>query len=148
MKSLIVTLLTALFSLCVLKAKAQLTKPVLFKSFPEKIKCHTVEFDKAFVSGKGNQVELSFSDDFIFKGNVVSNVVKYANLHSVVIRSPYFSNAICHLSKITREDKTVVYAGQIINQAYGDCYQLKQDATGAYQFVKIKLENIMSTCAQ
>ncbi|MGC4100138.1 hypothetical protein [Ferruginibacter sp.] len=129
-------------------AKAQnSSKPKLFSSFPDKISCTNAELGKVFSIAANQNAGLRFSDNFSFDGVVTSNVVKYANLQSVVIRSAAYDGAIFVLSKIT-ENGTVNYVGRIINTKYFDGYELKQDAQGNYQFLKIETGRVIQDCSQ
>ena len=118
------------------------------KSFPEKIHCRAAEFNKAFLVDKGEAVQLSFSDNFNFDGKMQSDVMKYNNLQSVIIRSPNLNNAVFHLLKITAEDNSISYSGQIIDPQSGEFYLLEKDTDGAYSFVKNTIENVRPVCNQ
>jgi len=108
----------ALLMLCALTsvtANAQNTageKPKLFASFPDRINCSLSELSRTFTIAARQNANLSFSDNFLFSGIVTSNVVKYANLQTAVIRSPQFGDAIFVLSKIKETDGSFSYVGQ------------------------------------
>jgi hypothetical protein len=123
-------------------------KPKLFANYPDHINCSVNEFSKSFVTAQDQNINLTFSDNFLFNGTVTSNVVKYANLQTAVIRSASFSNAIFVLSKITNADGSINYVGHIINTKYFDGYDLKKDASGNYQLVKIETGAVLQDCKQ
>jgi hypothetical protein len=123
-------------------------KPALFSNFSSIINCPKAELNKAFTATANQNINFSFSDNFLFNGTVVSNVVKYANLHTVLIKSPAYGDAIFSLSKITGKDNTVSYTGRIINPKYADGYELKKDGFNNYKLVKIELSNILKDCSQ
>ncbi|MEI7471251.1 MAG: hypothetical protein WCJ85_03265 [Chitinophagaceae bacterium] len=123
------------------------TKPSLFNNFAAVINCSSTELARAFTIAQGQNINLALSTNFSFPGTVSSNLVKYSNLQSLVIKSPFFNNAIFSLSKRTNDDNTITYVGRIIHFDYSDMYELKQDATGNYQLIKIETERVVQTCA-
>ena len=123
-------------------------KPKQFASYPEKIKCSEQELARIFTSSPGQQIRLSFSDNFTFSGNVTSNIVKYANLQTAVIISPDYYNTIFSVSRITNDDGTLSYIGRIINQNYFDGFELKKDPSGNYQLKKIETDKVIQGCRQ
>ena len=124
------------------------TKPSLFNNFPAKVICSEQELGRVFNSTANQDISLSFSDNFIFSGKVTSNVVKYANLQTAIIKSPAFGDAIFVLSKITNTDRTTGYVGRIINKNYFDGYELKKDASNNYQLIKIETDKVIPDCTQ
>ncbi len=144
----------ALLMLCFLTsvtANAQNTageKPKLFASFPDRINCSLPELSRIFAIAANQNVNLTFSDNFLFSGTVTSNVVKYANLQTAVIKSPQFGDAIFVLSKIRETDGSFYYVGHIVNKKYADGYELKKDASGNYQLIKIETGKVLQDCKQ
>lgn len=124
------------------------SKPKQFNNFPDVINCSETELCRIFNSAPGQAISLSFSNNFLFAGNVINNVVKYNNLQTAVIKSPAFNNSIFSVSKIINKDNTVTYLGRIINKEYFDGYELKRDATGNYQFIKIETDRVIQDCSQ
>lgn len=123
-------------------------KPKLFSNFPDKIYCTEAELSKAFTATVNQNISLSFSDNFLFNGAVTSNLVKYTNLQSVVVKSPVFGDAVFSLSKITNADNSVKYIGRIINKKYFDGFELKKDAFNNYQLIKIETDKVIQDCSQ
>ena len=121
-------------------------KPPLFNNFPDIINCAEPELDRVFTSNEGQLINLSFSSNFNFAGTVISNVVKYSNLKSAVIKSPAFHNAIFHLSKRINDDNSITYVGVILNQNYFDGYELRKDAAGNYQLIKMETDKVIQDC--
>ncbi len=145
--TLTMALLFALSSATAVAQNASAAKPKMFSSFPQKIICTEAELSKAFTAAANQNVNLSFSDNFLFDGKVTSNVVKYSNLQSVIIKSAAFGDAIFSLSKITNADKSITYIGRIINKKYFDGYELKKDANNIYQFIKIETDTVIQDCS-
>ena len=149
MKHLTACVFVLLFSLSAATGHAQQTnapKPKLFNNFPAIINCSEAELARVFPTPQGQSISLSFSNNFNFGGAVTSNVVKYSNLQSAVIKSPAFNNAIFHISKRTNSDNSITYVGRIINQNYFDGYELKRDAAGNYQLVKMETDKVIQDC--
>jgi hypothetical protein len=122
-------------------------KPKLFSSFPGKIICSEQELSKVFSTGVNQNIDLNFSDNFLFSGTVTSNVVKYANLQTATIKSPVFADAVFAVSKIIHADRSISYIGRIINTKYFDGYELKKDATNNYQLIKIETDKVIQDCS-
>lgn len=124
------------------------TKPKQFNSFPEMISCNEGELAKIFNTAAGEEISLAFSNNFVFRGHVKNSLVKYSNLHSVVIESPEYSNTIFSVSKITGKDGSISYTGRIINKSFFDGFRLIKDASGNYQLTKIENDRVIADCAQ
>ena len=123
-------------------------KPKQFSNFPDIINCSEAELSSIFDSSPGQNISLSFSNNFLFSGNVTSNVVKYANLQTAVIKSPVFNNTIFSVSKIINKDNSISYLGRIINKNYFDGYELKRNAAGNYQLIKMETDRVIQDCRQ
>ena len=123
-------------------------KPKQFSNFPDVIICTEAELSGIFNTATGQNISISFSDNFSFSGNVVNNVVKYSNLQSAVIKSPAFHNSIFSISRITNKDNTVSYTGRIVNKDYFDGYELKKDAAGNYRLIKMETDQVIQDCKQ
>jgi hypothetical protein len=123
-------------------------KPTQFSNFPAIITCSEPELAKVFTAAPGQNISLSFSDNFTFVGTVKSNLSKYANLQSAVIVSPDYSNTIFNVSKIIGADGSISYVGHIINKSFFDGFDLKKNAAGVYQLKKIESDRVIQDCAQ
>jgi len=123
-------------------------KPKQFNNFPEVINCADATLSNIFNASPGQQISLSFSDNFIFSGHVTSNIVKYANLQTAVVVSPDFSNTIFSVSRITNADGSISFIGRIINKNYFDGYELKRNTSGNYQLIKMETDRVIQDCTQ
>ena len=123
-------------------------KPKQFANYPSVISCSEAELSKAFNSSAGQAISLSFSNNFSFSGTVTSNITKYNNLQSAVLRSPAFDNTIFSISKLINADHSITYVGRIINRNYFDGYELKKDITGNYKLLKIETDKVIQDCIQ
>ena len=124
------------------------SKPKQFSNFPDVINCTESALSNIFNATPGQNISVSFSDNFSFAGDVVNNVVKYSNLQSAVIKSPAFHNSIFSVSRITNRDNSISYVGRIINKNYFDGYELKKNATGNYQLIKVETDRVIPDCKQ
>ena len=121
-------------------------KPKLFSAYPEIIKIDKHTLQNTINISAGKEVTLTFNNDFVFTGTVFSNLKKYDNLQSMMIRSTAYGNAIFQLSKITNEDKSISYAGRIINPEAFDGYEMKHDKNDNYTFIKFETKKILEDC--
>lgn len=141
--------LVLLFVLISVSAEAQNgIKPSQFSNYPSSINCPANVLSSLFDKQPGENINLSFSDNFSFDGTVVNNVVKYVNLQSVTIRSPYFNNTVFSISKITNNDNTVLYTGRIINKLFFDGYELRKETNGNYLLIKVETDQVIQDCNQ
>lgn len=122
-------------------------KPKQFDSFPATVICNEQELARVFNTAQGQNINLSFSDNFNFSGTITSNIIKYNNLQTAIIVSPDYTNTIFNVSKITNQDGTVSYIGRIINKNFFDGFELKQSSTGNYQLTKIETDRVMPDCS-
>lgn len=139
-------LLFSIISLVGFSQSGTTTKPKQFNNFPDIINCSEAELSHVFNTTAGQDISLSFSDNFSFSGNITSNVVKYSNLQTAVIKSPYFNNTIFSISKIINKDNSVTYLGRMINKNYFDGYELKRNVAGNYQLVKMETDRVIQDC--
>jgi hypothetical protein len=123
-------------------------KPKQFDNYPAVINCTEAELAKVFGSPAGQRISFAFSDNFNFAGDITSNIVKYNNLQSAIVRSPDFHNTIFSISKLTNKDNSITYVGHIVNRDYFDGYDLKRDAAGNYKLIKIEMSRVMPDCTQ
>ncbi len=140
--------LSLLLSCMVMTGFTQTNKPKQFSNFPAIITCSEQELAKVFTTSPGQNISLSFSDNFIFSGTVKSNMAKYANLQSAVIVSPDYSNTIFHISKIINPDGSDAYVGTLINKNFFDGFELKKSTSGIYQLKKTESDRVIQDCVQ
>jgi hypothetical protein len=141
-------LLLSFFTVTGFSQNTNTAKPKQFNNFPAVINCAEAVLNSIFNASPGQNISLSFSDNFLFAGSVTSTLVKYSNLQTAVIKSPALNNSIFSVSKIINKDKSVHYLGRIINKNYCDGYELKKNTAGNYQLIKIEKENVIQVCSQ
>lgn len=127
------------------KAQQHITdlKPKLFGLLADKITFPKNELEKAFTTPEGNPVQLSLPGNITFSGTIISSIQRYSNLLSTVIKLNELDGTIFGISKRINDDASVTYVGRIINQKYGDGYELKSDVAGNYFINKIKTEELI-----
>ena len=149
MKLLSKLTITLMFSLTAAIGFSQSThaaKQQIFGDFPNTINCSASEFSNAFTTAEGQHIILSFSDNFKFSGTVISNIIKYSNLQSVVIRSDDSPNTIFHISRQVNENNSISFVGRIMNSNASDGYEIKKTGAGNYQFEKLDAEKVLQEC--
>ncbi len=147
MKSYATYALSLFLSLTMMTGFAQTNaKPKQFNNFPSVMSCSEQELSKVFTASAGQNISLSFSDNFTFSGTVKSNLSKYANLQSAVIVSSDYSNTIFNVSKIIKADGSISYVGHIINKSFFDGFDLKKNAAGVYQLKKTESDRVIQDC--
>ena len=143
----IFSLLLCLTTAAAFSQKSDQVRPKLFAAYPESIQLSKNILQNTMNSSEGEVVVVAFSDDFHFKGTVISNQKKYDNLQCVMIKSPAFGNAIFQLTRITNNDKTFSYNGRIIHSEAADGYEIKTDKDNNYYFAKFETKNILQDCS-
>ena len=123
-------------------------KTKIFANYPDRISCKESDFSSLFSATPGQNVNLIFASGLQFKGTVFSNIVKYSNLQAVIVKSTAGDDEIFSVSKIINDDKSISYAGRILNQKYFDAYELRKDDTGNYQFTKVETDKVIQSCHQ
>lgn len=144
------TLLSLLLCLTTAAAFSQKTdqaKPKLFAGFPETIQLSKNILQNTMKVNEGEEVIVAFTNEFHFKGTVISNLQKYDNLQSVMIKSAVFGNSIFQLSRITNKDNSISYVGRIINPDAFDGYEIKKDEADQYSFVKFETRRKLEDCS-
>jgi hypothetical protein len=149
MKYLVPLTVLVLFTCAAVNAQNNnVVKPSLFKRFPNQISCNYPELDKAFGTNLSQQANLSFSNNFSFRGIVISNITRYGNMQTVLIQSKDFSDAVLSITKITLPNGQTTFKGRIVNTKYADGYELKKDAAGNYQLIKFETDKLLQDCKQ
>ncbi len=121
------------------------TKQKLYAEYPETISLSKTIITDAFSYNTGTAVSISLSSNFKFAGTVISNQQKYDNLQTIMIRSSENNESIFQISKITNKDKSISYAGLIINNNAADGYIIKNN-NGIYSLQKFESGKILEPC--
>ncbi len=121
------------------------TKQKLYAEYPETISLSKTIITDAFSYNTGTAVSISLSSNFKFAGTVISNQQKYENLQTIMIRSTENNESIFEISKITNKDKSISYAGLIINNDAADGYIIKNN-NGIYSLQKFESGKILEPC--
>lgn len=150
MKHLTTTMCSVLLALLAVTGYSQTkgNKPSQFSGLPSSIQCSEAQLRSFFTASKGQNISLALANNLTLSGPVTSNLSKYKNLQTVVVKLPAFNNTLFSLSKQTDADNNTIYVGRIINPQYADGYELKRNPDGNYQLTKIDLEKILVNCNQ
>lgn len=148
MKNLRILMLSACMMLCSLFTMAQEQKipvnepdynrPKLFNNLPEKIPFNPDSFLGLQNKQAGTSISISLSDaqSIPFEGTLVSSVNQNnGQVQSIVIRSTNYNGATFSISKVTKDDGSIVYSGRLMSFRHGDLYVLQQ-LDGHYMLVK------------
>lgn len=150
MKTLTIILCTVLSTLCTVSANAQQhrsgTKPLLFSNLPATIDFTEAQLGQLFTSVKGQTILLTVADHVTLNGAVASNILKYSNLQTLVIKLPDYKNSFLSISK-QMENNSIAYVGRIFNASYADGFELRRNQKGNYQLVKIDTDNTLTDCS-
>jgi hypothetical protein len=126
-------------------AQKAIAKQKLFAANPENISLNKSIITDAFSYNTGTSVSIDLSSNFHFVGTVISNQQKYDNLQTIMIRSSENNHSIFQISKITNIDKSISYAGRIINDDAADGYAIKNN-NGIYSLQKFETDKILEFC--
>lgn len=118
-------------------------RPKLFALLADKVNFPKNQLDKVFTTTEGALIQLTLSDNVVFKGTVMASIKRYSNLHSTLIKLDNFDGTVFGISKRVNDDNSISYIGRIVNQKYEDGYELTADASGNYFIKKIKLEDLI-----
>jgi hypothetical protein len=124
-------------------AQVKTAKSNIFDAYDSKVNCPKSELEKIFTTSEGSVLKLSFGNNFQFTGTISSSVHRYNNLQSVTIKSNKGDGLLLSISKRINDDRSYSYIGRIINQKYGDAFELKSDNAGNYYLNKIKTDDLI-----
>lgn len=141
-----ITLLFCLSAIAVFGQKNKTGKPQLFSSYARVIPVSSGTLEKTMSYHNGETVSIAFNEQLVFKGEVISNEMKYHNLQSVLIRSNNFENTLLHISRISEEASESRYVGRIINPDAADGYELKKDNQNNYLIEKFEITSLLQDC--
>lgn len=122
-------------------------KKEIFSTQPNTVSIHQELFSELMNAKAGNLISVTFSENFIFKGIVLSNQAVNNTQQTLLIKSVEFGNAIFQLSKIVLTDKSESYVGRIISTDAEDGYMISKNISNNYQLNKIELKNILQDCS-
>lgn len=149
MKNLTTTVCMVLLTLFAVTSYAQqnrlAVKPSLFADLPQVIHFTAPQLNALFEKAEGQNIDLPLGS-LIVSGLVTSNLVKYQNLQTIVIKLPGLKNTLLSLSKQKGVDKKITYVGRIINPLYNDGFELKPATAGNYKLVKISTDKLLVDC--
>src|ERR671913_1967462 len=146
MKTFATSLCLVLLTLLAASSKAQSKrsgKPQLFTNLPPLITLSESHLHQLFSFTLGQTVQLPIKEGAGFSGTVTSNISKYHNLQTIIIKLPAYSNTLLSLSKQT-ENNTITFVGRIFNPQFEDGFELTKTQDGRYHLVKIVTTNTLT----
>ena len=145
MNTLNKSMLCLLLSLSFSTGFAQKTdnRPLRFAAYPQTVLLNNSLITDMLSYAEGTTVSVPISTDFLFTGTVISNQKNYGNIQTVMIRAA--DNTVFQVSEVTRNDKSIAYAGRILGQSYADGYLIKNN-NGTYFLNKIETAKILEPC--
>jgi hypothetical protein len=148
MKTATTTLLSLLFALNLVCAqnKGDLSKEKI-AAFPNTMSIAKTALQDAFKFEAGQKIQITFNNNFVFSGQVISNELKYADLRSMIIKSDEDPSALLQISRIVGKDHVVSYTGRIMNQKALEVIEIKKDLADHYSLRKIGLDKILQDCS-
>lgn len=149
MKTFTTTLCLVLLTLFAVTSNAQSKrsgKPQLFASLPTTIELSETQLHDLFVLAQGQNAELAVTASAKLSGIVTSNLVKYDNLQTLVIKLPAFNNTLFSVSR-QAENHSIKFVGRIFNPLFDDGFELRKTENGLYQLVKIGTANTLTDCS-
>jgi len=113
-----------------------LSKPALFKNYPDHIPFLQIQMESLLQARRGQEMEFTLAPGFLIKGNVTSALVaENGSVHNVVMRLEGIEGAFMNFSKSLLEDGTEKVTGMIMSYKSGDAYELIKEGT-RYYFIK------------
>ncbi len=148
MKTFTTTLCLVLLTLMAVTSNAQSKRsgpPLLFANLPATIDFTETQLAELFRLSEGKTFNFPVAENVVLNGAVASNLIKYSNLQTLVIKLPAYQNSLFSLSKQSEQNK-ISYVGRIFNPAFADGYELKSAGNGTYYLVKISTINTLTDC--
>jgi len=127
--------------------KTETTQQKLFAEFPNSVEISKSVLSDLFKATEGQTVAVPFNEKFVFRGKVMSNQVKYANLQTMLLKYEAGAGTLFQLSKITNKDNSISYTGRIINPSALEVFEIKNDLADNYSLCKISLDRILQDCS-
>ena len=121
------------------------TRPNLYAAYPSTISINKISLDNILSNKPGTVVSMPLTANFTFEGTVISNITKYNNMHTVMLRSVQNAQSIFQITKIENKENTVSYFGRILNSNAADGYEIKNN-NGEYFLQKFETAKILEPC--
>lgn len=116
--------------------KPNYNKPKIFDDLPKKLNLTISDMESLFDLSVGAPVAAKLSQNFHFKGTVVSKAGnRESQVRSVVINSITSKGTVFTFTRIVKEDGAFIYRGRILNKDGIDAYELIEE-NGQYVLEK------------
>jgi hypothetical protein len=130
----------------VASAQTQPTANAQFGSVSNNIRVNKNILSETFNKLQGQSIDVHFSSSFHFPGTVVSQQKEYDNLHSIIIRSSSFGQAMMQISKQINADGRITYTGKIFSNGGSDGFSIVPDGSGDYLLQKFEKALVLQDC--
>lgn len=108
-------------------------KPAIFSDLPQKMLLRIADAEILFASKSGDVTSVQLTDNFLFKGIVVSKAD--GQIKSIVLKSSDREGVFLTFTKVENEKSEIIYRGRIMSRNNGDAFEIKEEA-GQYFFIK------------
>ncbi len=142
----VLVLLLAASTAAVFAQKKDIAHKSIFTEFPGEIEISSATLKNTLVAKPGQTVSIPFNDRFVFRGKVVSNEMKYADLQSMLVRSEQYANTLFQLSRISDPATGVKYVGRIISPDALEVYEIRNDMADNYRLQRVDLDRVLQDC--
>jgi hypothetical protein len=142
---LLVSLFMILSSNTGVYAQATATKPSLFDNQPNEVEVSAATLANIINAAEGTPVTVSLTNTFFLNGLVVSNVQKYSNLKTVIVKLLNYPDVTLSISKMSDIHTPEKYVGRIIGLKFSDSYELHLN-NNIYTLKKQKTDNLVQPC--
>lgn len=121
------------------------SKPQLFPAIAQRNSAPSVFLDDVMNFRLKQQVEITVTSGFKFKGIVSSVSSDAPGLTTMTIQSSETKGLIFSVSRLILSDKTIVYRGIVTSTKHSDLLMLEQDpVTGLYYWNKKQVSHLLS----
>ena len=100
--------------------------------------------DELLNKNTGEVIELSLPSGISFKGELISNEIKFGTLHVCIARSVENPTNILQFFKRTEDDKSVVYGGKLMTE--NAIHFLKPGTEGKMAMQSKNMQELLQDC--
>lgn len=120
-------------------------KPKLFNGTSNRFAATASFIEEVMNAPLQSNAAVLITPGFVFKGKVTSVTSDAPGLTTVTIQSSDVQGAILSLSRITLENKEIVYRGVVMSKNHSDMLMLEKDpVTGIYNWNKKEVSNLLA----
>ena len=121
-----------------------LSKPALFKNFPDRIPFTTIQLTSLLQAKRGQEIHFALAPGFLMKGSIASEMRnENGSQHSMMMKLEDIDGGFIHLSTVVLQDGTEKISGMIMSFKSGDAFELIKEGNN-YFFIKKGLYDLIS----